>query len=40
MLAVLGQEYPGDRSLGVDIEQKQLEFAREHLQRAGVEASL
>jgi ubiquinone/menaquinone biosynthesis C-methylase UbiE len=40
VLAVLGQEYPGLRLFGVDIEPKQLEFAREHLARAGVEASL
>jgi SAM-dependent methyltransferase len=40
VLAVLGQEFPGIRLVGVDIEQKQLEFAREHLRRAGVEASL
>lgn len=40
MLAVLGQEFPGIRLVGADIERKQLEFAREHLRRAGVEASL
>jgi SAM-dependent methyltransferase len=40
VLAVLGQEYPGLRLSGVDIEPKQLEFARGHLKRAGVEASL
>jgi SAM-dependent methyltransferase len=40
VLAVLGQEFPGIGLVGVDIEQKQLEFAREHLRRAGVEASL
>ena len=40
MLAVLGQEFPGLRLTGVDIERKQLAFAREHLRRAGVEATL
>jgi len=40
VLAVLGQEYPGVELFGVDIEQKQLDFAREHLERAGVEATL
>src|SRR5437773_5720816 len=40
VLAVLGQEYPGVRLFGVDIEQKQLDFARGHLERAGVEATL
>ena len=40
MLAVLGQEFHGVRLHGVDIEPKQLEFARGHLARAGVEASL
>jgi SAM-dependent methyltransferase len=40
VLAVLGQEFPGVRLTGVDIEQKQLEFARGHLARAGVEATL
>ena len=40
VLAVLGQEYPGLRLSGVDIEPKQLEFARGHLARAGVEATL
>jgi ubiquinone/menaquinone biosynthesis C-methylase UbiE len=40
VLGVLGQEFPGVRLVGVDIEQKQLEFARGHLQRAGVEARL
>ena len=40
VLAVLGQEFPGIRLFGVDIEPKQLEFARGHLQRAGVEATL
>ena len=40
VLAVLGQEYPGLDLAGVDIEPKQLEFARGHLERAGVEATL
>ena len=40
VLAVLGQEYPGLQLFGVDIEPKQLEFARGHLARAGVEATL
>jgi len=40
VLAVLGQEYPDVELFGVDIEQKQLDFARGHLERAGVEASL
>jgi ubiquinone/menaquinone biosynthesis C-methylase UbiE len=40
VLAVLGQEFPGLRLSGVDIEPKQLEFARGHLERAGVEATL
>jgi SAM-dependent methyltransferase len=40
VLAVLGQEFPGIELTGVDIEPKQLEFARRHLQRAGVEATL
>ena len=40
VLAVLGQEFPGVRLHGVDIEPKQLEYAREHLRRAGVEATL
>ena len=40
VLAVLGQEFPGISLHGVDIEPAQLEFARGHLQRAGVEAAL
>jgi cyclopropane fatty-acyl-phospholipid synthase-like methyltransferase len=40
VLAVLGQEFPGVRLTGVDIEPKQLEFARGHLGRSGVEATL
>jgi ubiquinone/menaquinone biosynthesis C-methylase UbiE len=40
VLAVLGQEFPGVRLTGVDIEPKQLEFARGHLARAGIVATL
>jgi ubiquinone/menaquinone biosynthesis C-methylase UbiE len=40
VLAVLGQEFPGVRLFGVDIEPKQLDFARGHLGRAGIEATL
>jgi 2-polyprenyl-3-methyl-5-hydroxy-6-metoxy-1,4-benzoquinol methylase len=40
VLAVLGQEFPGVRLHGVDIEPRQLGFARGHLERAGVEATL
>jgi len=40
VLAVLGQEFPGLHLFGVDIEPKQLGFARGHLERAGVEATL
>jgi SAM-dependent methyltransferase len=40
VLAVLGQEYPGVELFGVDIEQKQLDFARGHLERVGVDATL
>jgi ubiquinone/menaquinone biosynthesis C-methylase UbiE len=40
VLAVLGQEYPGVELFGVDIEPKQLDFARGHLERAGVAATL
>jgi SAM-dependent methyltransferase len=40
VLAVLGQEFPGVVLHGVDIEPKQLEFARGHLERAGVDATL
>jgi SAM-dependent methyltransferase len=40
VLAVLGQEFSGVELFGVDIEQKQLDFARGHLERAGVEATL
>jgi ubiquinone/menaquinone biosynthesis C-methylase UbiE len=40
VLAVLAQEFPGVRLFGVDIEPKQLEFARGHLARSGVEATI
>ena len=40
VLAVLGQEFPGIRLTGVDIEVKQLAFARGHLERSGVDATL
>jgi ubiquinone/menaquinone biosynthesis C-methylase UbiE len=40
VLAVLGQEFPGIVLHGVDIEPKQLAFAREYLARAGVQATL
>jgi ubiquinone/menaquinone biosynthesis C-methylase UbiE len=40
VLTVLGQEFPGVRLTGVDIEPKQLDYARGHLERAGVEATL
>src|SRR5918999_5266177 len=40
VLAVLGQEYPGLQLFGIDIEPQQLEFARTHLERSGVEATL
>jgi len=40
VLAVLGQEFPGIELTGVDIERKQLEFARGHLERSGVDATL
>lgn len=40
VLAVLGQEFPGVELFGVDVEPAQLEFARQHLERAGVEATL
>jgi ubiquinone/menaquinone biosynthesis C-methylase UbiE len=40
VLAVLGEEYPGLRLFGVDIEPKQLDFACGHLARVGVEATL
>ena len=40
VLAVLGQEYPGVELTGVDIEPRQLDFARGHLERSGVNATL
>jgi len=40
VLAVLGQEFPGVQLLGVDIEAAQLAFARGHLDRSGVDATL
>jgi ubiquinone/menaquinone biosynthesis C-methylase UbiE len=40
VLAVLGHEFSRLRLTGVDIEPKQLEFARGHLERSGVEATL
>ena len=40
VLAVLGQAFPGISVHGVDIEPAQLEFARGHLRRAGVAATL
>jgi ubiquinone/menaquinone biosynthesis C-methylase UbiE len=40
VLAVLGQEFPEIQLTGIDIEPKQLEFARGHLERSGVDATL
>jgi ubiquinone/menaquinone biosynthesis C-methylase UbiE len=40
VLAALGQEYPGVQLWGVDIERRQLDFARVHLARSLVEATL
>jgi ubiquinone/menaquinone biosynthesis C-methylase UbiE len=40
VLAVLGQEFPGIHLVGVDLESRQLDFARSHLDRAGVAATL
>jgi SAM-dependent methyltransferase len=40
VLAVLGQEFPGVRLWGIDIEPAQLDFARGHLERSRVEATL
>jgi ubiquinone/menaquinone biosynthesis C-methylase UbiE len=40
VLAVLGQEFPGIQLFGVDIEPRQLEFARAHLRHAGIDATL
>ena len=40
VLAVLGEEFPGVRLHGVDLEPKQLDYARGHLRQAGIEATL
>jgi SAM-dependent methyltransferase len=40
VLVVLGQEYPGVRLHGVDVERAQLTFARAFLDRAGIAATL
>jgi SAM-dependent methyltransferase len=40
VLGVLGQEFPGVDLFGLDVESKQLDFARRHLARAGVTAAL
>jgi ubiquinone/menaquinone biosynthesis C-methylase UbiE len=40
VLAVLGQEYRGIELTGIDVEPGQLEFARTHLARTGVDATL
>ena len=40
VLAVLGQEFPDVHLSGLDIEPKQLEYARGYLRRAGVDATL
>src|SRR5215212_11664365 len=40
VLAVLGQEFPGVHLHGVDLERRQLDFARGHLERSGVAATL
>jgi ubiquinone/menaquinone biosynthesis C-methylase UbiE len=40
VLAVLGEEFPRIDLTGVDIEEAQLDFARTHLARAGVDATL
>ena len=40
VLAVLGQEFPGVQLFGIDREPRQLAFARDHLKRSGVEATL
>jgi ubiquinone/menaquinone biosynthesis C-methylase UbiE len=40
VLAILGQEYPDLRLFGLDIEPQQLAFARTHLERSGVGATL
>jgi len=40
VMAVLGEEFPGIDLTGVDIEARQLAFARTHLADAGVKATL
>lgn len=40
VLAVLAEEFPGIDVTGVDIEERQLAFAREHLARRGIDAAL
>jgi ubiquinone/menaquinone biosynthesis C-methylase UbiE len=40
VLAILGEEFPGVRLHAVDIEPKQLDYARAYLGRAGIEATL
>ena len=40
VLAVLGTEFPGIDLTGVDVEPRQLEFARTHLAQVGIEATL
>jgi ubiquinone/menaquinone biosynthesis C-methylase UbiE len=40
VLAVLGQEFPGVRLFGVDVEAKRLGLAEGHLGRSEVEATL
>jgi ubiquinone/menaquinone biosynthesis C-methylase UbiE len=40
VLAVLGEEFPGIDLTGVDVEARQLEFARRHLAEVGIEATL
>src|SRR5688500_14927918 len=40
VLAVLGQEFPGVELFGLDVESKQLGFARRYLTRVDVEAAL
>jgi SAM-dependent methyltransferase len=40
VLAVLGEEFPGLTLTGIDIAPEQLEYARGHLERSGIEATL
>jgi ubiquinone/menaquinone biosynthesis C-methylase UbiE len=40
VMAVLGREFPGIELTGVDIEARQLEFARRHLAEAGFRGTL